>query len=426
MARRSTIAAGSPDAAAAPPSPACGPGDGATTTSGRLMSLDAFRGLAMLLMISEGFGLAEAAARFPNSGPLQFLGRQTTHVRWQGCHFWDLIMPAFIFSVGVALPFSVASRIARGQPALARSLHVLARSLLLVLLGFLVFSNASDRTQFSFINVLCQIGLAYPFACLLVGRRRSTQLAAAVFILAAYGGWFHLHPLPAKGFDYASVGVPADWEHPPAPARHWDLNTNPAAAFDRWFLNLFPRPEPFRFRAGGGTTLNFVPTIVTMVLGVMVGEMLRRPLPDSRKLRGMLLAGVAALIAGIALDPAILPGVHSMRWTLCPIVKRLWTPSWVLFSGGCVILSFACLYWIVERHRLKAWTFPLVVVGMNSLVMYLLAALAGGWIARTLRIHLGPAPFEGAFGPVVRSLCVVIVLWLFCLWLYRRRIFIRI
>ena len=398
----------------------------AAFNSPRLLSLDAYRGMAMLLMISEGFGLAAAAAHFPGSAGWQFLARQTTHVRWQGCHFWDLIMPAFIFIVGVALPFSFAARQAKGQSRLARWAHVLGRSLLLVLLGILVVSHWADRREISFFNVLCQIGLAYPFACLLVGRRFRTQLAASLLVLGAYGLWFYLHPLPGPDFDRILAGVPEHWAPLSGVAAHWDLNTNAGAAFDCWFLNLFPRSDPFQFRAGGGTTLNFVPAIATMLFGVMVGQLLQKPLADIAKIRRMLLAGLIALLAGVALDPAILPGIDSMQWTLCPIIKTLWTPSWVLYSGGWVILSYAVLYWIVECRQLKSWTFPFLVVGMNSLLMYLLAAMSRGWIVRTLRIHAGPRPFEGPLGSILESVCVLAILWLFGWWLYRRRLFIRI
>jgi predicted acyltransferase len=209
-------------------------------------------------------------------------------------------------------------------------------------------------------------------------------------------------------------------------AARWELNTNPAAAFDRWFLNLFPRREPFEFRAGGGTTLNFIPSVATMLLGVMAANWLRSDRDQSQKLRGLVAAGALLLAAGVALDPSILPGIDSNRWTICPIVKRIWTPSYVLYSGGWVMLGLAALYWIVDVRQARRWTFPLVVVGMNSLVMYLLAALASGWTRRSLHTHLGPTPFEWTYGPIIEALCVLLIFWLICLWLYRQRVFVKI
>jgi predicted acyltransferase len=261
---------------------------------------------------------------------------------------------------------------------------------------------------------------------LLAERSPRVQAAAFVAILAAYGYWFYRYPLPAATFDYASVGVPKDWQRLEGMAARWELNTNPAAAFDRWFLNLFPRGEAFRFRAGGGTTLNFIPSIATMLLGVMAGEWIRRGGEERRKTWGLVAAGALLVAAGIALDPAILPGVDTSRWTICPIVKRLWTPSYVLYSGGWAMLAAAALYWLIDVRQFQRWTFPFAVVGMNSLVMYLLAALATGWTRRTLHTHLGPLPFDWTYGPVVEWSCVLALFWLVCLWLYRHRVFVRI
>jgi heparan-alpha-glucosaminide N-acetyltransferase len=396
------------------------------TTAARLRSLDTYRGLVMLLMVSEGLGLAEIARHFPGSRVWQTLARQTDHVRWQGCTLWDLIMPAFLFMVGVAVPYSIASRRRRGQGQARIFAHAAWRSVVLVMLGILIMSNGAPRTDFNFINVLAQIGLGYWLIVLLAecGPRLQTLTLAAILI--SYGYWFYHYPLPAAGFDEASVGVPREWHHLERMAAHWDLNTNPAAAFDRWFLNLFPRREPFRFRAGGGTTLNFIPSIATMLLGVLASEWLRGERDERRKVDGLVAAGLALVVAGIALDPAILPGIESTRWTICPIVKRIWTPSYVLYSGGWAILGAALLYWIIDVRHCRRGTLPLVVVGMNSLVMYMLAALATRWVRTTLHTHLGPTPFDWTFGPIVESVSVLVIFWLICWWLYRQRVFVRI
>ena len=350
----------------------------------RLVSLDTFRGLVMLLMASEGLRFGEVAQHYPDSRIWQFLARQSDHVRWQGCTLWDLIMPAFLIMVGVALPFSIESRRRRGQGGTRIFAHAVWRSVVLVLLGIFIMSIGEPRSGLNFINVLAQIGLGYWFVFLMTERPFRTQALVFVAILAGYWLWFYSYPLPGASFNYASVGVPAGWHHPEGIAAHWDLNTNPAAAFDRWFLNLFPRIEPFRFRGGGGTTLNFIPSIATMLLGVMAGRWLRGSGSALHKVRGLIIAGVLLLAAGIALDPDMLPGIDSMRWTTCPIIKRLWTPSYVLYSGGWLMLAIAIFYWIIDVRGFQSWTFPFVVVGMNSMVMYLLAALAAPKVQHVL------------------------------------------
>jgi heparan-alpha-glucosaminide N-acetyltransferase len=391
----------------------------------RLVSLDAYRGLVMMLMASEGLRLADVARHFPGSRMWQALARQSDHVRWEGCTLWDLIMPAFLLIVGVAIPFSLASRRRRGQGFWRIAAHAVWRSAILVLLGIFIMSNGAAQTNFSFINVLAQIGLGYWLVVLLAECGWQTQVTAIICILVGDWWWFYHFPLPGNTFDFASVGVPAGWHHPEGIAAHWDLNANPAAAFDRWFLNLFPRQAPFRFREGGGTTLNFVPAVATMLLGVLAGNWLRSGRGEEQIVRGLLVSGAALLAAGMALDPAILPGVESMRFSLCPIIKRLWTPSYVLYSGGWVILGMAALYWLIDVLRVRQWAFPFVVVGMNSLVMYLLAALADGWMRRSLNTHFGVL-FSGTYGPIFESIAVLALFWLICWWLYRRGIFVRI
>jgi predicted acyltransferase len=390
------------------------------------MSLDTFRGLVMLLMASDGLRLGQVAQHYPDSRVWQFLARQSDHVRWQGCTLWDLIMPAFLFMVGVAIPFSIASRRRRGQGSARLFVHAVWRSIVLVLLGVFLMSIGEPRSGLNFINVLAQIGLGYWFVFLMAERSIRAQALTFVAILVGCWLWFYLYPLPASSFDYASVGVPAGWHHPEGIAAHWDLNTNPTAAFDRWFLNLLPQREPFRFREGGGTTLNFVPSIATMLLGAMAGCWLRGGASAVQKVRGLVIAGVILLVAGIALDPAILPGVDSMQWTTCPIIKRLWTPSYVLYSGGWVMLTAAMLYWIVDIRGIRQWTYAFVVVGMNSLVMYLLAALLAPRIHSLLKACVTWVGFDVSYGPIFESLLTLSFLWLICLWLYRRRMFVRI
>ncbi len=392
----------------------------------RLVSLDTYRGLAMLLMVSDGLRFGEVARHFPDSRLWQFLAQQSDHTLWQGCTLWDLIMPAFLFIVGVSLPYSVASRRRRGQRSGRLLLHTVWRSILLIALGVLIMSLSEPNQSPNFINVLAQIGLGYTFVYLLTERSFGIQALAFVLILVGCWFWFYLYPLPGPSFDFASVGVPPKWHHLEGIAAHWDKNVYPAAAFDRWFLNLFPRNHPFLFREGGGTTLNFIPAIATMLLGVMAGHWLRRDSSGWQKVRGLVIAGVLLLAAGIACDPAILPGVDSTRWTICPIVKRIWTPSYVLYSGGWVMLFLAGLYWFIDVCGVRRWTFPFVVVGMNSLVMYLLAAVAAGWIRHSIYAVAGRSIFETTYGPILESLAVLTVCWLICLLLYRRRIFVRV
>ena len=155
----------------------------------RLVSLDAYRGFIMLVLAMEGFGLALTAQNVIQAkGPSAFwetVHYQFDHTAWLGCTFWDLIQPSFMFMVGVALPFSVASRVTRGDGQGKLILHALWRSVALVFLGIFLMSNHRPMTNWTFENVLTQIGLGYFFVFLLVGRGWRAQLA----FLAAIPGW---------------------------------------------------------------------------------------------------------------------------------------------------------------------------------------------------------------------------------------------
>src|SRR4051812_35760578 len=237
----------------------------------RLVSLDTYRGMVMLLMASNGLQIEKVARHFPDSPVWQFLATETDHVRWQGCHLWDLIMPAFIFMVGMSIPYSIASRRRRGETSGKIIAHAFSRSFVLVLLGVMlhVHGDPGGAGNVNFINVLAQIGLGYWAAFLVAHRPLREQLLAFALILGGYWYLFYAYPVPGPSFDYASVGVPRAWHHLEGVASHWDLNTNAGTVFDQWLLNLFPREKPFVFRAGGGSTINFIPAIATMLLGVM-------------------------------------------------------------------------------------------------------------------------------------------------------------
>jgi len=385
----------------------------------RLTSLDAYRGFVMLLMASEGLGITQVARTFKESGFWQFLSYQTDHVQWGGCSLWDLIQPSFMFMVGVAMPYSLASRQAKGQPFGQMFLHALWRGLVLVFLGIFLRSVGRDQTNFTFEDVLTQIGLGYPLLFLLGWTKPKFQAGAAISILLLYWLAFALYPLPGPEFDYQKVGVSATWPHLHGFAAHWDKNTNFAAAFDQWFLNLFSRPKPFVFNGGGYLTLSFVPSLATMIFGLLAGGLLRSPEPAANKFWKLIGASAMGLLLGWALDAS----------GLCPSVKRIWTPSWALFSGGWTCLLLAAFYGVIDIKGYAGWSFPLLVVGMNSIAMYCMAHLFERFIRDSFKIHLGRRVFEvfgTAYAPITERAAILLVLWLVCLWLYKRKIFLRI
>lgn len=389
-------------------------------TPPRLVSLDVFRGLTMLFMASEIMRIPAVARQFTDSRVAQWLAFALDHVPWTGFGPWDLIQPSFMFMVGVALPFSVASRRARGDSFASQLGHAIRRALILIVLGIFLRSQGRPQTYFTFEDVLTQIGLGYVALFLLAHARPRTQWIAAGAILVATWLAFVLYPLPPAGYDTALVGVPADWPHHLRGfAAHWDKNTNLANRVDQWFLNLFPRESPFVYNRGGYTTLNFLPSLATMIFGLLAGELLRGAESARDRLRRLAAYGVAGIALGAVLHFA---GV-------CPLVKRIWTPSWAIFSAGWAALFLAFFFYVVDVRGWRRWTLPFLVVGMNSIAMYVIVHVAEGYTAEALRTHLGKGTFQvfgAAYEPILVGGTSLLIFWLMLYWMYRRKIFIRI
>ncbi|HNQ88485.1 MAG TPA: DUF5009 domain-containing protein [Verrucomicrobiota bacterium] len=384
----------------------------------RVASIDVFRGAVMFLMMAEVLRFSRVADALPDVRLWQWLSHHQSHVAWVGCTLHDLIQPAFTFLVGVALPFSIAARTARGQSRPGRTLHAAWRALALVLLGVFLRSTGAHQTNWTFEDTLSQIGLGYFVLYLLAQTPVRVQWLGLAVILVGYWTAFALYPLPPADFNYA--GVNAQPEHLAAGfAAHWNKNSNLAWAFDTWFLNLFPRAQPFTHNGGGYATLSFIPTLGTMVLGLLAGHCLRRELPPQAKINWLLVAGALSLTIGWTLG----------QLGICPVVKRIWTPSWVLFSGGWCFLILAALYAVLDVAQGRTWAFPLTVIGINSIAAYCMAHLFEGFIARNLTTHLGHHAFEflgKPYEPLLHGAAVLAVLWLLLFWMYRRRLFLRI
>lgn len=376
---------------------------------GRLHSLDTYRGLVMFFLMAGGFGIAAATRKMGDETPgwLETLSFHVTHPEWishfygAGFSFWDMIQPSFMFIVGVSMPWSYGKRTELGHSFAQRAGHAWSRVLILVLLGVFLQSLNRPETNWTFVNVLSQIGLGYGFLFFLVGKSFRLQTVVALVVLSGYWLLFVLHPAPDGTTGWAA---------------HFQKETNFAEHFDRWFLNLFPRAEPFESSSGGYSTLNFVPSFVTMLFGLMCGQWLRRgDATGPAKCRRLLLAGAVCLALGLLLG-----------YTVCPIVKRIWTPSWTLFSGAWCIWLLAFLYWFVDLAGYRRWTLPFVIVGLNPITAYFLSIATKSWMGKQVETHLPDAWFAGAVGPVVTASLVTLAFWLILWWMYRNRVFIRI
>ncbi len=404
----------------------------------RVLSVDALRGFVLLLMMAEVMQLYSLASHHPDCAFCQHLRFHTTHVEW-GCltsvawgswisHYvislHDLIQPAFSFLVGVSLPFSIAQRTARGQSFWLMLFHAAWRSILLVALGIFLRSVGRPQTNWMFTDTLGQIGLGYTFLFLLGMCWQRFQWLAFAVILVAYWALFAFWPSPSADFDYAKVGEKSDWQAKHSYRElsllaHWNKNTNPAAEFDAWFLNQFPRKEKFAYEGGGYATLSFIPTLATMILGLLAGGWLRTAWTHWRKYALFVSVGFVGIGLGLA----------SEYLEICPIVKRIWTPAWVLYSGGWVFLMLAVFYAVIEMIGFWHWAFPLLVLGANSIVAYCANGLFRSFLTGTLHTHLGKDTFDyfgDAWKQPLAGAAVLLMLWLMLLWMYYKKIFVKI
>ncbi len=404
--------------------------EAAPSKSSRILSIDAYRGFVMFLMLAEVLQLRRVANALKDSAFWDFLAYHQTHVEWVGCSLHDMIQPSFSFLVGVSLPFSIASRRAKDQSVGRMAWHAITRSIVLVLLGVFLRSVGKPQTYWTFEDTLSQIGLGYVFLFLLGLRPTRDVLIAIGLILVGYWAAFALYPLPAGDYDWKAAGVASPLT---GFAAHWNKNTNPAWAADVWFLNLFSREKPFTANGGGYSTISFIPTLATMLLGLLAGRILHGDLPPrdeanldeqdqprvGRNLYWLIVLGVISLAAGWGLGAA----------GICPVVKKIWTPSWVLYSGGICFLMLAGFHAIMEGIGFWRWAYPLMVIGSNSIAAYCMEHLFGGFIRSALVRHLGNAPFQvlgPAYEPLLQGGAVMLVLWIILFWMNRNRIFIRV
>jgi predicted acyltransferase len=349
----------------------------------RLVSLDAYRGLIMLTLISHGFGFT-ALQSHPNWA---WLARQVDHTDWTGCTFWDLIQPAFTFMVGMAMPFAFARRLEEGATNLDLFRHVAWRALLLIVLSNVLsnFDSRRGRPVLQLINVLCQIAFGYLLCFLITRLSFPLQVGCGVALLAGYWLLFVLFPGPDGPFSKSG---------------------NIGAVIDLKLLG-------YNY-SGYYTTINFIGNAVTILFGCWAGMLMRTARPHSYKLKVLGASAAAAFVLGLALEP------------FNPMVKRLWTASFTLFSTGWVILILMALYWTVDVKQHQKWAFPVLVLGMNSIFIYSFSQVLRGWLDRGLGVFTGNFWYLGDLGAIPQNILVLTVMWYMCFWLYKKNIFIKL
>lgn len=352
-----------------------------TVAGERYIALDAFRGFIMFLLASGGLGFG-ALQNDPTYGKV---AAWFEHVDWAGGVFWDMIQPSFMFMVGVAMPFALAIRAAKGATPRDNLKHVAGRALKLILLSQFLIIAADGELRFQLINVLAQIAFTYFLTYLIIQMQFRWQVVAAAGLLASHSALFFLFPGPEGAFSKeGNIGL----------------------LIDKALLG-------YNYQ-GYYVTINFISSTVTTLFGAWVGMLLRMEKPLMDKLRILAVSAVAAFAGGLALSLVI------------PNVKRLWTASWTVYSTGWVLVMMLGFILLIDVAGYKQIAFPLVVVGMNSIFIYSAGFLVRGSIDHMVRSFTSGYKFIGALAPVAQSCTVLLVLWYLCYWLYKRKIFIKV
>lgn len=347
----------------------------------RYLALDAYRGFIMLLLASGGFGF-HALRGDPTWARV---ANWFEHVPWDGAVFWDMIQPAFMFMVGVAMPFAFAKRNAEGATPADNFRHVVARSFRLIVMSQILIWVSAGQIKPQLINVLSQIALSYFLAYLILQWKWRWQAVAAVTLLVFWTALLFLFPGPDGPFSKTDhVGL----------------------VVDRWIFHYDYDPAY--------STLNFVPSTIWTLTGVWVGFLLMTSKSHGQKLKWLTGGMALSFIAGFGLKPWI------------PMIKQLCTASFILYSLGWVLFMLICFYLVTEVLGYRKWTFPLVVVGANSIFIYSLGFFIGGPLNRAVGVFTFRYTWIGTLAPVAQACTCLAVMWYLCYWLYKRRIFLKL
>jgi predicted acyltransferase len=386
----------------------------------RLVAVDALRGFDML-WIAGGDSVVYALRKASDSAPARLLARQLDHSDWAGLTFYDLIFPLFVFIVGVSIVLALPR--ARRQPWPAALRRILLRGLLMFVLGMAYSGGLREGwAHVRLLGVLQRIAICYVTTALLTRVLRTRALAGvAAGLLLGYWALMTFVPVRDISLERAHLAALEAATGKDAAALYDATTTTVTHAYDdgRNLANhLDFRLLPLRKYDGAYDPeglLSTLPAIATCLLGALAGLLLAcRARAPRTKVRWLLVGGAAALLLGCA-------------WGLeFPIIKKIWTSSYVLCAAGMSALLLAAFYQVIEVWNLRRWAAPFVWIGMNPIAIYLADRFVdfGGLAERVVG-----GPVKGLFGAYGQLLVTLVALGMvvgLAWFLHRRRIFLRL
>lgn len=360
----------------------------------RVLSLDVLRGLIMLLLAAEACGVYEAFTHVFPSGPAHAVVEQFFHHEWHGLRAWDLVQPGFMLIAGTSLYLSWNRKSQQGTRWSIHLRSVVWRSLKLFVCGVALHCVYSGQLVWELWNVLTQLAATTLIAYLIIRWPVWGQLLFSVGLLVLTECLYRFMQVP--GFEHPFV-----------------KGENFGTYFDHLVMG--------KHSGGGWAAINFIPTAAHTIWGVLAGKLLTSTRPVSVQIRNLIGAGLTALLAGYLLDAT----------AITPIIKRISTSSFVLVSGGYILLLLASFRWLVDVRGYNRYAWVLVVIGMNPIFIYLFFETVGKqWFNGAVGIFVGGGlellAVPSGFVLITVALATLCLEWLLCYWLYQKRIFFKL
>jgi len=362
--------------------------------SKRLLSLDVMRGLIMLLLAAESCLLYEHLNELKFPGVAGALVQQFFHHPWHGLHFWDLVQPAFMTMAGAAMFISFHYKTQKGISWQANFKHIAIRCFKLFICGTALHCVYAGKLVWELWNILTQLSVTTVIAYLVIRQSVIFQIVFSVALLLI------------TELLYRFVLVPG-YEHPFVTGQN----------FGNWMDMVLMG----KVNSDGWVAINIIPTAAHTIWGVLAGKLLISQTTAAHKIKILLMAAGVCLLLGFALDIA----------NITPIIKRISTSSFVLTSGGWVLVMMAVLYWIADVKQWNKYAWVFVVVGMNPIFIYLFFETLGhqwlnGVVAIFIKGFVGFTGMNDGWLNVAAALATLLAEWYLCYWLYKKKIFFKL
>lgn len=366
----------------------------ARDVSKRLLSLDVMRGIIMVLLAAESCALYESLNDATANTFAHPLLQQFFHHPWHGLRFWDLVQPAFMTMAGTAMYISYFYKLQKGIGWQQNFRHILIRCLKLFIFGTALHCVYAGKLVWELWNVLTQLSFTTLIAYCIIQRPLVFQIAVSVLLLLLTEIAYRFVLMP--GFDQPFVD-----QH----------------NFGNWMDTVLMG----KVNKGGWVAINIIPTAAHTIWGVLAGKLLVSQLSSGKKIQWLVISGIVALLLGFSLD----------LLNVTPIIKRISTSSFVLASGGWVLMMIAFLYWLIDIRQVNKYSWLFVVVGMNAIFIYLLFETVGAqWLNNTTGIFVkgfaGMLSIPPLAQNVLSAFVVLLAEWGLCYWLWKKKIFFKL